>query len=176
MTGFESIQVRFKHTKHIPSPFADTRADFIKSEATEIATHLQMENEKENNTSDDTIHNAENIENVENTENIRNIDSVNDDDQKSVEIIKVVKFAKKRKLRDYPGMTDLSLDFKKESNNDNINKDNKKADGIDAIFRGYDIKRGHYSSLYQDFIDACSAKLGLPFYYYQRQMQKTLQI
>ena len=25
MTGFESIQVRFKHTKHIPSPFADTR-------------------------------------------------------------------------------------------------------------------------------------------------------
>ena len=25
MTGFESIQVRFKHTKHIPSPFANTR-------------------------------------------------------------------------------------------------------------------------------------------------------
>lgn len=25
MTGFESIQVRFKHTKHIPSPFANSR-------------------------------------------------------------------------------------------------------------------------------------------------------
>ena len=24
MTGFESIQVRFKHTKHIPTPIADT--------------------------------------------------------------------------------------------------------------------------------------------------------
>ena len=25
MTGFDSIQVKFKHTKHIASPFADTR-------------------------------------------------------------------------------------------------------------------------------------------------------
>ena len=32
MTGFDSIQVRFKHTKHRPSPFASTReVPFVES-------------------------------------------------------------------------------------------------------------------------------------------------
>ena len=42
MTGFDSIQVRFKHTKHIPSPFANTRVvPFVDSYLTVLKSVIE---------------------------------------------------------------------------------------------------------------------------------------
>ena len=161
--------------------------DFLESKASEISNQFENENQSEsddNNNEDSSKDSSNNDGQASPSALSVDIEEI-DSDGKKIELDQESgnKVRNKRKLKNYIGMTSLSVDFKKEkemkreneSEGEDEDKD-KDEDGVGFVFRGYDMQRGQYSGLYQDFISLCAAKLGLPFYYFQRQIQRTLQV